>query len=287
MLRTKVIRAETKVIDAEKGEVEAVVSTETQDRDGDIIRQSGWQLDRFNQHPILLSSHNYGSLQSQIGDWRGMKVARKQLSGIATYYIGKGNAEADWGFELAKAGRAAFSVGFIPDMDEASPLGESRYFGPFEFKSQELLEVSQVTVPSNPDALQRMKTAVGVSPDVVEIIDDLLRDTTDAQAAKEIERGKALDAISDRVMTRVRQEFPDLLREAGVVDLTGESDDAGETAPPDSTSTSDGDGSTDGSSDTPPDDEPPQDDPDSEFDPAALARASTYAALEEIEHPEE
>ena len=44
MVRRKLIRAETKVEDAENGLVRAVVSTEAKDRDGDIVREVHWDL---------------------------------------------------------------------------------------------------------------------------------------------------------------------------------------------------------------------------------------------------
>ncbi len=173
MLRHKLIRAETKVEDADKGLVRAIVSTEAKDRDGDIIRQEFWDLDNFMRHPVLLSSHSYGRLTSQIGEWEDMAVRSDVLEGLARYYIGEGNEEADWGFNLASKGRAAYSVGFIPDMAKAVKLGHGDEWGGFEFKGQELLEGSHVTIPSNHDALQRLK-GVDLHPVVAEIVDEAL-----------------------------------------------------------------------------------------------------------------
>ena len=56
---SKFIRPEVKILDKATGVISAVVSTESIDRDGDIIRQGYWDLDHFKSHPILLSSHNY------------------------------------------------------------------------------------------------------------------------------------------------------------------------------------------------------------------------------------
>ena len=65
MLLQKVIRAETKMVEAKTGRIHAIVSNEDMDRDGDVIRVAGWILDSFKQHPVLLSSHDYISLQDQ------------------------------------------------------------------------------------------------------------------------------------------------------------------------------------------------------------------------------
>jgi len=174
--RHKFIVAETKVMDDE-GRVEAVVSTETKDRDGDIIRADGWDLTNFQANPVMLSSHNYASLRSVIGEWENMRVEGKQLVGTAKYYIGKGNEEADWAHQLASMGKAAFSVGFRPDMDKASPLDAKNPFGGLEFEGQELLEVSHVSIPSNPDALQVMRS-IQLHPDLDEFIKSLAGEST-------------------------------------------------------------------------------------------------------------
>lgn len=156
VLRTKFVIPETKVLDDKAGRIHAIVSSEVQDRDGDIIRVAGWKLENFLTHPLLLSSHNYGTLLSQIGEWESMEIKDKKLEGVARYYVGEGNQEADWAFNIASKGRAAFSVGFMPDMTLATELENPGHLMPsYEFNGQELLEVSHVVIPSNPEALQR------------------------------------------------------------------------------------------------------------------------------------
>ena len=172
---TKFVRPTAlRLLDEEAGIISAVVSTEDVDRDGDIIRQEGWNLTHFSAHPILLSSHNYRGLTNQIGEWIRMAVEDNQLVGHAKYYIGEGNDEADWGFKLATKGRAAFSVGFVPDMSQAKQIEANGNIS-YEFHAQELLEVSQVTVPSNPQALQAMK-GMSLHPDVETLVEEMLGD---------------------------------------------------------------------------------------------------------------
>ncbi len=195
--RQKIISAETRVVGEKL--ISAVVSTENKDRDGDIIRQEGWDLDHFMKHPILLSSHDYGSLTNVIGEWKEMSIKGKQLVGVAEYYSGEGNDQADWGHNLAKKGRAAYSVGFIPDLSKAKELkdeGDS-WFPNYEFKSQELLEVSHVTVPSNRQALQQVK-GFAKDPVIVELIEGMLSDTEPPP-----ENEDELDKMVAAVLTRV------------------------------------------------------------------------------------
>ena len=47
-----------------------------------------------------------------------------------------------------------------------------------EFNGQELLEVSHVTIPSNPDALQRMK-GPKLAPALAEVVDEILSEAGD------------------------------------------------------------------------------------------------------------
>ena len=160
---------DVEVIDRKGGRVEAILSTETRDRDGDIIRASGWNTENFMRHPVLLSSHNYFELKSVIGMWEDVRTEGKQLRGTAKYFVGEGNKEADWAFKLVERGLGSYSVGFIPDMKMASEV-EIDGGASYEFKGQELLEASQVTIPSNPDALQRMK-GMKLHPVVKELLD--------------------------------------------------------------------------------------------------------------------
>lgn len=175
-VRSKLVRPDIKVLDAKQGRIHAVVSTETPDRDGDIIRVAGWDLDNFLKHPVLLSSHNYQTLRSQIGEWESMDVKGKRLEGIARYYIGAGNDEADWGFHLAEMGKAAYSVGFKPDMSQAKELGDDSgsFSRPMEFNKQELLEVSHVTIPANADALQLMGQMKRLDPVISDILGEMV-----------------------------------------------------------------------------------------------------------------
>lgn len=186
--RHKMLTVQTKVVgDPSEGRIHAVVSTENKDRDGDIIRQGFWDLESFNQHPVLMTSHDYRSLLSQIGTWEDMQVTGTKgiggprLEGIAHYHVGQGNPEADWGFNLAAKGEAAYSVGFIPDMSKAEELkGGDSFFTNYEFKGQELLEVSHVTIPSNREALQLMSKRM--APDDFELVMEIIKSLGPAPA---------------------------------------------------------------------------------------------------------
>ena len=217
--RAKFMKAETKILDEAEGTISAIVSTESVDRDGDIIRQDGWDLRHFKAHPVLLSSHNYRGLTNQIGEWTRMEVVGKELIGEARYYIREGNPEADWGFFLAGRDQAAFSVGFMPDMTQAKELqgdGKTSY----EFKAQELLEVSQVTVPSNRQSLQAMK-GIGLDPVMERLVDEVLDDmepedepTIAAEDTTPLAPGKEYDlALAEKIASLVKQDIHTMISE--------------------------------------------------------------------------
>ena len=176
--RVKIANARTRQVgDAADGLVAAILSTENMDRDGDIIRAGSWELDSFMAHPVLLSSHDYRTLQGQIGEWQDVHVDGTSLLGIAKYYVGDGNSEADWGFKLAAKGMAAYSVGFIPDYEQAEKLTDDGWWPTFDFRGgTELIETSHVTVPSNRESLQSGLKAFGahINPAIREIHEHVL-----------------------------------------------------------------------------------------------------------------
>lgn len=196
----KLYRAEIKAVDPEKGTVEAIVSTETPDRDGDIIRAGNWDTANFMRHPVLLSSHNYRDLRGVLGEWVKLEVEGKKLIGTAQYFLNSGNEEADWGFELARRGLAAYSVGFSPDRERMRPREDGKGM---EFRGQELLEVSQVVIPSNPKALQRMK-GLDLHPAILELVEEIAKgDSKDGEDEHVLTDLARLEKLLEETNTRL------------------------------------------------------------------------------------
>jgi hypothetical protein len=159
----KFVRAKVANIDEERCEVDAVVSTGAIDRDREIIMPSAWgaKLAYYMEHPVLLDSHNYDNVRSQIGKAVSVTSDQSGLKCRFQYFAGQGNASADWAWYLAKNGEAMYSVGFIPGDevpydDLPTPMQAEVNSGKLRrvFNDVELLEVSQVVVGSNRGALQ-------------------------------------------------------------------------------------------------------------------------------------
>ncbi len=172
-VRYKIVKPDLKTVDKDAGTVHAVLSTENRDRDGDIIRQKHWDMGAFLAHPVIIDSHDYSGLNNVIGEWSDVRLINAvdehgkhikdaetgedvfDLVGTANYFLGK-NPQSDYAFFLVKQGLGAYSVGFIPDFEKAEEIEQGKSFMGFEFRGQELLEASQVTIPSNRESLQAM-----------------------------------------------------------------------------------------------------------------------------------
>ncbi|RLA87423.1 MAG: hypothetical protein DRG40_00285 [Deltaproteobacteria bacterium] len=141
--------------------VEALVSDESIDRYNEVIRVDAWKkgLQHYKKHPVLLSSHVYTDLRKQIGEAVNIRVTEEGLVAKFKYYVGEGNPEADWAFKLASKGMAAYSVGFIPlkweDGDRDDDTVRAGKKPRKVYTEVELLEISQVLIPANRNALQR------------------------------------------------------------------------------------------------------------------------------------
>ena len=130
------------------------VSDETLDRYGEIITASGWKLDHYRRNPVVQNCHQYGDITFTIARAVETYVVGRQL--CQTWeFASKANPLAKIARDLYAGGflRAA-SVGFIPlrwedgDDSRAAAGGFRR-----RYLEQELIEVSAVSIPANPNAL--------------------------------------------------------------------------------------------------------------------------------------
>ncbi len=134
-----------------------VSSTEDVDRDGDIIRVAGWDLKNYRKNPIFLWMHD--AFSTPIG--RATKVIKNLQDKTLEFLIKFVEPET---LPFADTVRRLYlgkflhgtSVRFRPikinipkDEEERDALEMPR--GGIEFKKQELLENSAVTLPANPE----------------------------------------------------------------------------------------------------------------------------------------
>ena len=134
-----------------------IFSSKKEDRHGDVVIQD-FDLKSFKKNPVILNSHNYGDAKAVIGKAipKTVKVVNGKLQGTIKFAVDE-NPDAKIIFGLYAGGYLnAFSIGFMPlefdDKDWSKIL------------KSELLEVSAVSVPANPDALAKAK-AKGIDVD--------------------------------------------------------------------------------------------------------------------------
>lgn len=143
--------------EADDRTVKFVFSTGAEDRHRTILNQEGWELDNFNRNGIAGYMHDvYGDgLLSKpdpddvIGKARAY-VEGDKLMGEITFEPKDLNEKADKVYRKIQFGSLnAVSVGF-------REVGEGKKDddGAYRFAGQELMEISVVNIPSNPEALE-------------------------------------------------------------------------------------------------------------------------------------
>lgn len=136
-----------------------VASDATRDSYGTVLMPDGWVLDRFNGNPVIGYQHglHYTSdPDSVIGKGRAWIEDGKLMVEIEFEPEGM-NARADKIWKKLEFGTLnAVSVGFIP-IEGRWGVGEEAPGKPNEtyyYTKMELLEVSVVNIPANPNALK-------------------------------------------------------------------------------------------------------------------------------------
>lgn len=131
-----------------------VGSTAAVDRYGESIDQASWDLKHFKKNPVILWAHNLtlGEDRPPIGRATKVKVDGDSLVFDIQFDMADPFA-ADIFRKYKEKFLNAFSVGFIPhkiqrsDEDGVPPV----------LMDNELLELSAVPVPANPEALQQLR----------------------------------------------------------------------------------------------------------------------------------
>lgn len=119
----------------------AIFSTPTKDRHEEIVRQN-FDLKAYKKNPVMLDSHNYSSIENIIARVKRIKSG-DVLEGDIEFALD--NPRGYLAYKLASGGFLnTSSIGFMPL--EFSEDGT-------EILKSELLEISLVSVPANPEAL--------------------------------------------------------------------------------------------------------------------------------------
>jgi prohead serine protease len=138
-----------------------IASDSTLDRYAEIIDPAGWQLDNYRRNPVFQNSHQYGDILFTLGKALITEVRDGKLFQRIQFATDVNPmARIAYGLYQAKYLNAV-SVGFIPirwetptpsSLSSSSSSSSSNYRR--KYLEQELLEVSAVGIPANPNALQ-------------------------------------------------------------------------------------------------------------------------------------
>ena len=154
-------------VQADKRVIRFVCSTDGVKRDGNRLRNDGWDLESFSKNPVMLWSHDYS--QPPVGSWRDWKVV-KDGSESALVMTAKfaDHDFADTVYNLYVDGHMrAVSIGWTPLEYEKLEDEDGNFVG-FDFVKNELLECSAVPIPADPDALMQATARGLISGDQLE-----------------------------------------------------------------------------------------------------------------------
>jgi len=135
------MKSDEKELKERNGTFKFVISDETRDRAGEIIKVDGWELDNYRKNPVVLFAHSYYSMPV----------------GKATRVYVEGNkliAEGIWASdERSQTLRRMYDEGFIKTVSVGFIVKERDEKDDSIITKAELLEFSIVPVPANPSAL--------------------------------------------------------------------------------------------------------------------------------------
>jgi HK97 family phage prohead protease len=177
-----------------------ISSDETLDRCGEIIQASGWKLSSYARNPVFQNAHQYGDIIFTLGralitEVRGGRLYQR------IHFASHVNPMARIAYGLYRGKfLSAVSVGFIPLRWENG--GDKTPYSR-KYLEQELLEVSAVAIPANPQAL-----ALGLKSGAVEKADlsdlaDLIHKTLDTPRGAPVQ--SPIAARYARLMSLARQ----------------------------------------------------------------------------------
>jgi HK97 family phage prohead protease len=184
--------------DANAPIIQFVASDETIDRYDEVIQASGWKLDNYQKNPVFQNAHQYGDIIHTLGRAVSTRVSDGRLVQKVEFAV-DANPIAKIAYQLYK-GRFlnAVSVGFVPLVwEDGGSLDNYRR----KFTQQELLEVSAVGIPANPNALVMGIKSGAVSRSDLRELGELIR---------AIEAGQKITRIDAR--SRRRGDISELIR---------------------------------------------------------------------------
>src|SRR3954454_22324877 len=142
---TKLFNTKASSVDEESKSVSFVISTDDEDRYGEIVDQKSWDFKSFLKNPVVFWGHTSYEPEYVLGTASSLKVSEDGKRTTATLTFDTDiNPKADLVFNQIKRGTLrTVSVGFMNhsfEVENDVPV----------LRDNELLEISVVPIPANP-----------------------------------------------------------------------------------------------------------------------------------------
>lgn len=188
----------------ETGETRFVMSAEIEDRDRDIVIQSGIDLKHFLANPVAPFGHMTRGV-FPIGQWKDVEIKTtgrpKRTEGTLVPTLGDPDADR-LKIHLAAGSIRTCSIGFMPKQVSRRETPEDHkddpyFWSGFNIEAAELYECSPCMIPANPAALAKAAETYGAVPAevIAEILDGWVKVSGLLFSKKEFEAEYAKHAV--------------------------------------------------------------------------------------------
>lgn len=206
--------------DSKKRTMTVVVSDETVNRYGHVVKVDGWDYKNYMSNPVVLVNHD--SMKFPVAKanrvWKSKKGGKKSLMATMEFLPEGVSPEADLAYILYDNGfMTSVSPGYMVNFDKAE-YGKTEKDPKVTFNGQELLEISLATVPANPGAIKQNKMIQECLD--LGIIDDVLIERYEETLTKAI--NDEIEEIEDEIVIKneVEENTEQTIKEDTELDYT-------------------------------------------------------------------
>jgi HK97 family phage prohead protease len=198
-----------RVVDEARRVMRFVGSTGAVDRDGEVVDQDGWMLDNYLKNPQVLFAHQHDELP--VARAESVEVTDKGLIFDVRFptevEAGASFAKSDSIYRLAKSGFLnTTSVSFYPvEPPKAIKGGDGRTTPRRIWPKNDLLELSLVPIPSNPEAL-----ATGFADGVLKSLDREFLNELVVEATEDLENVDWAEAVTKAIDAQIKPAPADI-----------------------------------------------------------------------------
>lgn len=167
----------TKSVDEKKRQITVTMTTDKPDRDGDIVEPSGLDFTHFEKNPVVQWAHDL--TKPPIG--KVIKIMQKKRTADAVVQF----ADTEFAHEVfglyAEGYLNAWSLGFLPKKGMVNYIDAT---AGLHFIEAEVVELSAVPVPANPDALSKALYDKQISSEVRKALEEHMPEKDESEESE-------------------------------------------------------------------------------------------------------